>query len=120
MAILVGSLVVAAIILLLAYFLRSKDGEDSTIPYATYGSYPIIGHLFSFLRGRTKLLLECSQRYGQCFRIKVFSQQYTMILSSADWMTVIRNQSLKFEGLEFGVRIFGMSSAFGSKYQPLR
>ena len=99
MAILVGSLVVAAIILVLAYFLRSNDGEDSSIPYATYGSYPVIGHLLSFLRGRTKLLLECSQRYGQCFRIKVFNQQFIMILSYADWVTVIRNQSLKFGDL---------------------
>ncbi|CAF1349986.1 unnamed protein product [Didymodactylos carnosus] len=111
MAILVGSLVMAAIILVLAYFLRSNDGEDSSIPYATYGSYPVIGHLLSFLRCRTKLLLECGQQYGQCFRIKVLKQRFTMILSYADWMTIIRNQSLKFDGIDFGIKIFGISPA---------
>ena len=120
MAILVGSLVAAAIILALAYFLRSRDGGDQSIPYATYGSYPVIGHLLSFIRCRTELLLACGQKYGQCFRIKVLNQRFTMILSYADWMTVIRNQSLKFNGEDFGMQIFGISPAFLSKYQPIR
>jgi hypothetical protein len=120
MAILVGGLILAAIVLLLSYFLYSNNGGDPTIPYATYGSYPIVGHLFSFINDRTKFLLECGQRYGQCFRIKLFNQYYIMVLSYADWASIIRNQSLYFPGMEFGMQIFGLSPAFLRKYRPLK
>ena len=115
MAIFVGSLVVAAIIFLLAYFLHYKENEDSSIPYAAYGSYPIVGHLFAFLNDRTKLLMECRQRYGGCFRIRVLNQRFTMILSHGDWTTVLRNQSLQFSPIDFGVKIFDLSPIFHSK-----
>ena len=120
MAILIVSLILAAIILILVYFLRFNEGDDSSIPYAKYGSYPIVGHLFSFLRDRTQLLIECGQRYGQCFRIRVFNQRFTIVSSHADWTTVIRNQSLKFGGIDFGIQIFGLSPEFYSKSQSRR
>jgi hypothetical protein len=120
MAILVGGLILTAIVLFLAYFLHSNNDGDSSIPYATYGSYPIVGHLFSFIRDRTKFLLECGQRHGQCFRIKLFNQYYTMILSHADWTNIIRNQSLQFPGIELGIQIFDLSPAFFSKYRSLK
>jgi hypothetical protein len=120
MAILVESLILAVITLLLTYFLRSKNSGDLSIPYATYGTYPLVGHLFAFLRDRTKLLLECRQRYDECFRIRVFSQYVTMILSHADWMNVVRNPSFQFSAIEFGIQIFDLSPTFYSKYQPFK
>jgi hypothetical protein len=120
MDILIGGLILAVIVLFLTYFLHSNKDRDPSIPYAKYGSYPIIGHLFSFMNNRTKLLLECTQRYGQCFRIKVLNEHYTMISSHADWMTVVRNQSFQFAGIDFGIKIFGLSSSFLSKYQSFK
>ncbi len=75
MDLLISSLILTGIVLLLTYFLYSNNDGDPSIPYANYGSYPIIGHLIPFMRDRAKLLLECGQRYGQCFRIKVFNQR---------------------------------------------
>jgi hypothetical protein len=120
MDLLIGSLILTAIALMLTYFLYSNNDGDSSIPYAKYGSYPIIGHFFFFMRDRTKLLIECGQRYGQCFRIKVFNQRFTMILSYADWITVVKNSSLKFMGIEFGMSIFGLSSVFLGKCGSLK
>jgi hypothetical protein len=120
MSVLVVGLIVTAIILLLTYFLRSSDnGGDPSIPYATYGSYPIIGHLIPFIRDRSKLLMECRQRYGECFRIRVFNQYFTMVLCHADWVGVVRNQSFEFTPIESGIKIFDISSDLLRKYQPI-
>ena len=72
--------------------------EDPSIPYAKYGSYPIVGHLFAFMRDRKKLLMECSQRYGSYFKIKIFNQRFTMILSYADWTNRCAKSIIQFYG----------------------
>ena len=107
----IGVLFLTSFVLLLAYFFHSNDDGDPSIPYANYGSYPLIGHVIAFTRDRTKLLLECSKRYGSCFRIKVFNQSFLVIPFHNDWTTVVRSQSFKFSPEEFGMRIFGMSSS---------
>lgn len=112
MAIVVGCLILTLVIVLLTYFLRSNNYKNSNIPYATYGSYPIVGHLFSCLRDRKKLLLECRQRYGECYRIRIFNQQFTIISSHADWMNVIKNSSFHFAPLDFATQLFDLSPAF--------
>ncbi len=117
---LIGSLILAALTLLLRYFLHSNNDEDLSIPYATYGSYPIVGHLFSFVRDRKKLVIECRQRYGECFRIRALNQRFIMILSHTDWMTIVRNQSFEFMGKDFGMKIFDLSPVFHSKDQFLK
>lgn len=120
MALVVGALILTVIILLFTYFLNSNKNGNKSIPFATYGSYPIVGHLFAFTKNRSQLLIECAKRYGPCFRIKLFNQYYTMIISYADWTTVIRNQSVQFNGGDFGIRIFDLSSSFVSKYIHIR
>mgnify|MGYP001043158865 FL=1 len=101
-------------------FYSNNDNCDPSIPYANYGSYPIIGHLIAFSRDRTKLLLECSKRYGSCFRIKVLNQSFIIIPAHNDWTTIVRSQSFKFSPEEFGMRLFGLSSSLVSKYNCKR
>lgn len=121
MDLLIGSLLLTAFILLLTYFLSSnKDNGDPSIPFAKHRSYPIIGHLFAFMNDRTNLLLECGQRYGSCFRIRVFNQQFTMILSHADWMNVVRNPSFKFMPTEFARKLFGISPLVAGENKIMR
>lgn len=103
------------IIVLLTYVLHSYADGDSSIPYAKHGSYLIVSHLFAFTRNRTKLLLECAERYGSCFRIKVFNQRFTMISSYTDWAAIARSQTFKFIPVELAMSIFRMSSAFLNK-----
>jgi hypothetical protein len=120
MSVLVVGLVLIGIISFLLYYLQSNDVGDSTIPYAKYQSYPIIGHLIPFLGCRAKLLTECRQRYGECFRIRVFSQYFTMISSHTDWTNVVRSQSFEFAGIDFAVKIFDVSPTFLSEYLFLK
>ncbi|CAF1185600.1 unnamed protein product [Adineta steineri] len=109
---LIAGLILAGIIFLLIHFLRSDDTGDSSIPYAKCASYPIVGHLFSFLRDRRKLFLECSKQYGDCFRIRMFNQYFTMILSHTDWTNVVRNSAFQFSATDFAVQIFDISRVF--------
>ena len=119
MDILLISLIVIIITFLVIYLRHSNDDKASSIPYATYRSYPIVGHLFSFIRDRTKFLLDCQQRYGQCFRIRLINQSFIFLLSPSDWTTIIRNQSFYFPSVEHGKNIFDMPQEVFGKYQPL-
>ncbi|UJR16912.1 hypothetical protein I4U23_003810 [Adineta vaga] len=110
MIILIESVILLSIVLLLIYYFYWKTNEDLSIPYATYGSYPIVGHLFGFIRDRTKLLIECRQRYGSFFRIKLVNQRFIMISSHIDWMKIVKNSAFQFMGIELGIKIFGFSS----------
>lgn len=110
-----GSLILLSIVCCLYYLVHFNERNDSSIPYATYRSYPIVGHLFSFLRGRTKLLLECQQRYGNCFKIRVFNQRFVLVLSQADWTTVIRNPAFYLPTDDFMTMIYGSVSNFSGK-----
>ena len=67
--------------LFLYYFLNSNPEDTPSIPYVKHGHYPMVGHLFSFLRDRTKFLMECYQRYGTCFQIRLFNQRFILIFS---------------------------------------
>ena len=115
MDIIISTCILLVIVCLLFYVIRSNNEEDSSIPYAIYQSYPIVGHLFSFLRDRTKLLMECQQRYGNCFKIRVFNQGFVIVLSTADWTTVIRNPAFYLHVDEFMTMIYGSVSDFSSK-----
>ena len=117
MDLLLGGLILTVILVLLTYVLYSNADGDSSIPYARYESYPIVGHLFAFTRNRTKLLLECAEKYGSCFRIQVFNQRFTIISSYIDWATIVRSQSFKFMAIESGINIFGLSPTFLGKYR---
>ena len=65
MDIITSTFILLAVVCLLFYILQSNNEKNSSIPYAKYQSYPVVGHLFSILRNRTKFLMECQQRYGQ-------------------------------------------------------
>ena len=79
------------IVSFLFYFYFFNTDESSSIPYAKHGHYPIVGHLFSFLRDRTKLLIECSERYGTCFKIRLLNQRFILVLSRDATVTVHRS-----------------------------
>jgi hypothetical protein len=119
MEILVGTFILAAIVFLLIYFLHSNDAELSSIPYVTYKSYPIVGHLLSFRRDQTKFLMDCQLRYGQCFKIRLLNQPFTLVLSPSDWATIIRNPSFYFPSGDLAIHIFDLSTNFYSMYQSL-
>jgi hypothetical protein len=116
MVIIIGTFLLIVVLSLLFYFSRFNDNKNSPIPYVTYENYPIVGHLFSFLRDRTKFLIECQQRYGQCFKIRLFTQGFTLVLSPPDWAAIMRNQSFYFPGPDLGIKIFDMTSNYSSKY----
>jgi hypothetical protein len=117
MDILFSLFILAVITFVFIYFLRSNDDENSSIPYVTHGSYPIVGHLFSFIGDRTKFLRECQQRYGQCFKLWVFNQRFIVITSPSDWTAIIRNQSFYFPLIEFAMQIFDLENNYSSRYQ---
>lgn len=106
----------AVIAYLLVYFCHSNAGEDSSIPYASYGSYPIVGHLFHFLHDRTKFLMNCKQRYGRCFKIRLVNERLTFVLAPYDWATIIRNQSFYLPSLVNIIHMFGVSNTLLSRY----
>ncbi|UJR19250.1 hypothetical protein I4U23_022378 [Adineta vaga] len=110
MDILVGTFILGVIACPLIYFLRSNHGDKSSIPYVTHENYPVVGHLFSFLRNRTKFLMDCKQRYGQYFKIRLFNQRFTLVLSPPDWAAIIRNQSFYFPAGDLGMQIFDLSN----------
>jgi hypothetical protein len=116
MEIFFATFILAVIVFILFYFLRSNNIDVSSIPYAKYGSYPIVGHLFSFLHDRTKLLMECYERYGQCFRIRLLNQCFILILSPSDWTTIIRNQAFYFPGSDHVQHLFDVSIDSTGRY----
>ncbi len=117
MDILLITLIVIIITFLAIYFRHSNNDKVSSIPYATYGNYPIVGHMFYFIRNRTKFLLDCQQRYGQCFRIRLINQRFIFLLSPSDWTTVNRSRSFYLPSVELGKNIFDISKEVYSKYQ---
>jgi len=119
MDILITTLVLAAIVCLFIYFSKSKDDKNSSIPYVTHGSYPIIGHLFPFLRDRTNFLIDCKQRYGSAFRIQLFKQRMTFVLSPSEWAAIIRNPSFHLPAGELGMQLFDISNDLSGKYEYL-
>jgi hypothetical protein len=110
-------IILIAVICLLIYFLRSNDSENSSIPYVKHESYIVVGHLFSFLHDRTKFLIECHQKYGQCFKIRILNQCLTFIVSPTDWTAILRNQSFYFPLNEQALSIFDLSNNFSGKCQ---
>jgi hypothetical protein len=116
MVIIIGTFLLIVVLSLLFYFSRFNDEKNSPIPYVTYENYPIVGHLFSFLRDRTKFLIECQQRYGQCFKIRLFTQRFTLVLSPPDWAAIVRNQSFYFPGADIAMKIFDISINYSGKY----
>jgi hypothetical protein len=116
MDVIISIFISLAIICLLFYILKSNDDKNSSIPYVTYQCYPIVGHLFSFLRDRTKFLMSCQERYGKCFKIRLFNQRFTLILSSSDWITVVRNPSFSLRTDNFLVKVFDAFSNFSGRY----
>jgi hypothetical protein len=68
-----------------------------------------VGHLFAFLADRTKFVIDCRQRYGQCFSSKIVNQQITFLLSPFDWPIISRNRSFYFPGPEFAAKTFNIS-----------
>jgi len=119
MGILMGTFILAAIASLLIYFLHSNDGENSSIPYVTYKSYPIVGHLFPFLRDRTNFLMDCQQRYGQCFKIRLLNRRFTLVHSLPDWTAIIRSQSFHLPVTKHLIQLFDVSNNVLSMYQYL-
>jgi hypothetical protein len=117
MDIITSTFILLAVVCLLFYIFQSNDDKNSSIPYATYGSYPIVGHLFSFLRDRTKLLMACQQRYGKCFKIRLFNQHFTLVLSTPDWTSVIRNPSFYLPANDFATKVFDAFSNFSGRYR---
>jgi hypothetical protein len=110
MEIVLATFTLVIIVFILFYFLRSNNSDGSSIPYAKHGYYPIVGHLFSFLGDRTKFLMECYERYGQFFRIRLLNQHFILILSPSDWTTIIRNQAFYFPVSDHAVHIFDASA----------
>ena len=110
MEIFLATFLLIAVVLGLVYFLQSTDNDTSSIPYAKHGNYPIVGHLFSFLRDRTKFLMECYERYGSCFRIRLLNQRFILLLSPSDWTAVIRNQAFYFPAGDHVEHLFDVSA----------
>lgn len=117
--IIISTIILVVIVCLLFYFLQYNHEKNSSIPYVTYGSYPIIGHLFPFIRDRTKFLIECHQQYGQCFKIRIFNQYLTFIVSPCDWITINRNQFFYFPLVEQIQGMFGLSLSVLGKYKNI-
>lgn len=107
-----GTLILIIVVFILFYFLHSNNIEDSSIPYAKYKSYPIVGHLFAFVHDRGELLMKCRQLYGQYFRIRLLNQHFIMILCPSDWPSIIRNQSFYFPKHDLFANIFDVTSSF--------
>ena len=101
---------------LLFYYLFFNTDQSASIPYAKHGHYPIVGHLFAFLHDRTKFLIECYQRYGTCFKVRLLHRRFIMILSPSDWTGVMRNQAFYFPTADHIEHLFDASPASTSLY----
>lgn len=113
----ISTIILAIIVCLLIYFLQKTDDKNSSIPYATYGSYPIIGHLFPFIYNRKKLMIDCQQRYGQCFKIRLVNQYFIFVISPTDWTNIIRNPLFSFPANDLSTKVFDASSDLFGKYK---
>ena len=116
---LVTFILIATAFFLFYYLFFNTDQSSSSIPYAKYGHYPIVGHLFSFLRDRTKFLIECYQRYGTCFKVRLLNQHFIMVFSPSDWTSIMRNQSFYFPAADHIEHLFDASPASASLYLPV-
>ena len=113
-----GALLLTTIIVgLFVYFSQSKDDRNSSIPYVIYKNYPIIGHLLPFIFDRRRFFMECQQQYGNCFRIRLFNQPFTMILAPSDWTSILRNPSFIFPSNDLSTDVFDASSDLFGKCQ---
>lgn len=95
-------------VLLFIYVLRCISKKPS-IPFVRNNWYPVVGHLFAFIADRTNFVIDCRQRYGQCFSMKILNQKITFLLNPFDWPTISRNRSFYFPGPEFAAKTFNMS-----------
>ena len=116
MDVITSTFLVAVIAILLFYFLQSNHGKNSSIPYVTYKNCPLVGHLFSFIADPKKFLMECQQRFGQSFKIRLFTQPFVFLLSPSDWTTIIRNQSFYFPATELAMQNFDIMINLSGKY----
>ena len=106
---------VVALMLIFIYVLRNNCRIHTT-PFVIDNWYPIVGHLFAFVADRTKFIMDYHQKYGQCFRVNLFSQQITFILSPCDWRAIFRNKSFYFPGPEFAAKAFSISTDCFGKF----
>ena len=119
MDIIVGTLIFITIALLWVYLFGSSASEKSSIPYAKHESYPLFGHVFSFVRNREAFLKHCQQRYGQCFKIRLFNESFICVLSPSDWTTIMRNPAFSFPVNDIAMKVFDTSLDYFSRYQYL-
>lgn len=117
MDIIAGTLIFAVITYLCIYLFRSNSEKNSSIPYVAHGSYPLIGHVISFIRDRKAFLMRCQQRYGQCFKIRLFNQCFTFVLSPSDWTTIMRNPAFYFPANVLSTNLFDTSVDYFSRSQ---
>ena len=117
MEIFLATSILIIIVGLLFYYLMVHSEDSSSIPYAKHGHYPIVGHLFVFLRDRTKFLMECYERYGTCFKIQILNQHFTLILSPTDWPNIMRNPALYFPAGDHVEHLFDACPASTSLYR---
>ncbi|CAF0911296.1 unnamed protein product [Didymodactylos carnosus] len=59
----------------------------------------------------SKFVLDCRQRYGSVFQIKLLSKRMTFITDPRDWSTVYRNPDFYLPADDLGMKIFGMSAS---------
>ena len=111
-----GVLLLTVVVGLFIYFTQSKDDRNSSIPYVTHGSYPIVGHIF-FIFDRRKFLMECQQQYGNCFRIRLFNRPFIFLLSPSDWTSILRNPLFTFPANDLSTNVFDAPSDLFGKYQ---
>ena len=107
MGILVGTFIFVAITCLWIYLFLS-------ISYAIHESYPLVGHIFSFVHDRKAFSIHCQQRYGQCF-----NQRCTFLLSPSDWTTIMRSSAFYFPANQVALNVFDTSVDYFSRYQYL-
>ncbi len=119
MDIVISTFMFVAIVCLLIYLLQSNPDEKSSIPYAIHESYPLFGHVFSFIRDRKIFLMHCQQRYGQCFKIRLFNQRFTFVLSPSDWTTIMRNPAFHFPANNVAMNVFDTSVDYFGRYHCL-
>lgn len=102
-------LIILFILLIYYYYLKINQYDDL---YVKDGYYPIIGNLFSLIYNRNKYLIKCQEKYGDCFKIKLFNQTIIFLINPSDWINIIKNQSFSFMGDTFSKHIFNMDHNF--------
>ena len=98
------------------YFKQKYDKNmNSSIPFATIGYFPIIGHALSLARDRKNFFLKCKEHYGSIFRVNIFLKTFIVLLDPRDWSIIFRNSHLDTAFDETGSQIFGLSAELFSK-----